>query len=221
MSNLNIPAGLPSLAKGAHSPTEGVACVMEYVSVLAGEMWSDSPSCTHPLLAAVARNVNDSIGDDEERARILVPLIGRLLNSNDPSVTPHLLLWTLERVGKRIGFPHRRAYEYLRKMLLADAPLRHFQAPTHLDSAEGFFAHALAYSYSCASQVRENIEVYPALTCVGQSAHCCFALSTNSTGVRLLTEMLDTYDWLSERQPVEVPVERLQRLRVLVEAGAE
>jgi hypothetical protein len=46
---------------------------MEFASFLAGEKWSDHPSCTHPLLAQLARRVNDLI-DDEGRQQ-LVPLI--------------------------------------------------------------------------------------------------------------------------------------------------
>ena len=36
---------------------------MEFASLLAGERWSDHPACTHPLLAAVARHVNDYTTD--------------------------------------------------------------------------------------------------------------------------------------------------------------
>ncbi len=36
---------------------------MEFASLLAGERWSDHPACTHPLLAAVARDVNDHTSD--------------------------------------------------------------------------------------------------------------------------------------------------------------
>jgi len=46
---------------------------MELASFLAGERWSDNPACTHPLLAALARDVNDYTSD-AGRAR-LVPLI--------------------------------------------------------------------------------------------------------------------------------------------------
>jgi hypothetical protein len=46
---------------------------MEFASFLAGEKWSDHPSCTHPLLAQVARRVNDLIGDEGRQQ--LVPLI--------------------------------------------------------------------------------------------------------------------------------------------------
>ncbi|GGO64008.1 hypothetical protein [Nonomuraea cavernae] len=49
---------------------------MELASYLAGERWSDHPACTHPLLAALARLVNDNVGD-ESRAELveLVPSI--------------------------------------------------------------------------------------------------------------------------------------------------
>jgi hypothetical protein len=36
---------------------------MEFASYLAGERWSDHPSCTDPVLAALARGVNDNLSD--------------------------------------------------------------------------------------------------------------------------------------------------------------
>ena len=58
-----LPALLPTLSRGKHrSPRKG-ACFMEFASLLAGERWSDHPACTHPLLAAVARHVNDHTSD--------------------------------------------------------------------------------------------------------------------------------------------------------------
>jgi hypothetical protein len=75
----SIPEFLPTLAAGAHSAGEGQACVMEYVSILAGEHFSDSPSCTDPVLAAAARSVNDWMTD--EGRHLLVPLIGRLFGT--------------------------------------------------------------------------------------------------------------------------------------------
>jgi hypothetical protein len=49
---------------------------MELASYLAGERWSAHPACTHPLLAALARDVNDHIRD-LGRARLaeLVPSV--------------------------------------------------------------------------------------------------------------------------------------------------
>jgi hypothetical protein len=47
---------------------------MEYASYLAGERWSDHPACTHPLLAELARQVNDHTSDDGRQALVeLVP----------------------------------------------------------------------------------------------------------------------------------------------------
>jgi hypothetical protein len=57
------PDVLPILSRGKHrSPRQG-ACFMELASLLAGERWSDHPACTHPLLAALARHVNDATSD--------------------------------------------------------------------------------------------------------------------------------------------------------------
>jgi hypothetical protein len=71
-----LPALLPTLSRGKHrSPRKG-ACFMEFASLLAGERWSDHPACTHPLLAAVARQVND-LTSDAGRARLteLIPSV--------------------------------------------------------------------------------------------------------------------------------------------------
>jgi len=75
----NIPEGVPTLSAGAHSPSEGKACVMEYVALLAGESWTDAPTCTHPALARAAQVVNDRLPDSERHR--LVPLIGRLFGT--------------------------------------------------------------------------------------------------------------------------------------------
>jgi len=73
MNAVAAPDGVPVLSRGKHrSPRRG-ACFMEFASFLAGERWSDHPSCTHPLLAQVARRVNDLIGDEGRQG--LVPLI--------------------------------------------------------------------------------------------------------------------------------------------------
>jgi hypothetical protein len=73
MKSSSVPDGVPVLSRGRHrSPRRG-ACFMEFASFLAGERWSDHPSCTHPLLAQLARQVNDEVGDGARQQ--LVPLI--------------------------------------------------------------------------------------------------------------------------------------------------
>jgi hypothetical protein len=57
------PALLPMLSPGKHRRPGNGACFMEFVSLLAGERFGDHPACTHPLLAEVARQVNDHTSD--------------------------------------------------------------------------------------------------------------------------------------------------------------
>lgn len=86
MARGNIPQLVPMLSRGKHrSPRKG-ACFMEYASFLAGERWSDHPQCTHPLLAGVARSVNDHTSDESRSQLIeLIPtVIG--LTGDDPRV---------------------------------------------------------------------------------------------------------------------------------------
>jgi hypothetical protein len=66
MSSIDIhtvPDGMPRLSRGRHRSAKSGACFMEFASYLAGEPWSDSPQCTDPLLAHLARAVNDQLGD--------------------------------------------------------------------------------------------------------------------------------------------------------------
>src|SRR5258708_3365081 len=59
----------PWLMSGAHDP-DGQFCLMEHISVRAGLPWSDHPECTHPVLASMARRINDRL-DDQPRQELL------------------------------------------------------------------------------------------------------------------------------------------------------
>lgn len=80
------PELLPVLAAGRHRNAKRGACFMEYASVLAGEKWSDHPSCTHPAVASLARAVNDCTTDAARSGlAVLVPsVIG--LTGDDPRI---------------------------------------------------------------------------------------------------------------------------------------
>jgi hypothetical protein len=70
---VTAPASMPVLSRGKHRNPRKGACFMEMVSFLAGQRWSDHPGCTHPLLAEMARLVNDSVADQLRPQ--LVPMI--------------------------------------------------------------------------------------------------------------------------------------------------
>lgn len=54
------------------------ACVMETTAFIAGEPWSDHPSCVSPVIAAFLRSWNDALDDDgrQQLKRWIVPVIG-------------------------------------------------------------------------------------------------------------------------------------------------
>jgi hypothetical protein len=92
IDDIHLPTLLPLLSRGRHGNPRKGACFMELASLLAGERWSDHPACTHPLLAAVARHVNDRTSDaGRQRLAGLIPsVIG--LTSDDLHVDARIAL---------------------------------------------------------------------------------------------------------------------------------
>lgn len=81
-----FPDVMPVLSRGKHRTPRSGGCFMEFASYLAGESWSDHPACTHPVLASLARMVNDCTSDEgRSRLTALIPsVIG--LRGTDPRV---------------------------------------------------------------------------------------------------------------------------------------
>jgi hypothetical protein len=91
-SHVHMPDAVPTLSRGKHRNPRKGACFMEFASYLAGERWSDHPACTHPLLAHLARLVNDHTSDNGRHH--LVPLIPAVigLTGDDPHVDVRIAL---------------------------------------------------------------------------------------------------------------------------------
>ena len=64
-----------SLSSGSHADFERGACVMEAVAYVAGEPWSDAPSCACPVITNFCVSWNDALPNDADRDRLLKPLI--------------------------------------------------------------------------------------------------------------------------------------------------
>jgi hypothetical protein len=86
-SGPSVPDQLPVLSRGWHRGPEDGACVMEYVSVLAGTRFTDHPRCTPPALAALARLVNDRIVDDGVRSELALLAPDLIGIRSDPATT--------------------------------------------------------------------------------------------------------------------------------------
>ena len=79
----SLPDIMPVLSRGKHRSPKSGGCFMEFASYLAGESWSDHPACTHPVLASLARMVNDcSSNDGRSRLALLIPSVIGLTGSD-------------------------------------------------------------------------------------------------------------------------------------------
>ncbi len=88
--NDQAPDLLPVLSRGKHRRPKQGACFMEMASVMAGEKWSDHPGCTHPVLAELARLVNDNSTDrHRSELAVLVPSVVGLTSPDED------LRWTV------------------------------------------------------------------------------------------------------------------------------
>jgi hypothetical protein len=66
MSQPTVSHQTVRLSRGKHQSPEAGACVMELVSMLAGEPFSDRPHTACPVIGAFLRSYNDAV-DDERR----------------------------------------------------------------------------------------------------------------------------------------------------------
>src|SRR5436305_6059489 len=88
------------LSSGHHSEPELGGCVMEVASMLAKEMWSDTPTCTNAVVTSMAQVVNDRLNDeDRQRLWALLPRILRARRTaSDQRINVRLAIWCARRV---------------------------------------------------------------------------------------------------------------------------
>lgn len=180
-----VASPLPRLSVGAHLNPEDGACLMEVVSAHAGEPWSDAPACTHPLLAHLARLVNDAYSDGaRHRLHGEVPgLVGA--QSNDPAMYPRMAL-----ACTTVALLHHRSLLLTHLDQAARAQLRReMTAPT---AHRGWWLRRRLYQRG------------PAHRAVEASVLACASLPTGQRD-QLLLELLDAaLAALHERADVRV-----------------
>jgi len=70
-----------SLCSGSHESLNEGACVMEAVAYVAGEPWSDHPTCACPVITSFMIAWNDSLPTDADRDRLLKPLVPQIIET--------------------------------------------------------------------------------------------------------------------------------------------
>lgn len=168
-------------SSGSHAPGDGAACVMEFVSLLAGEKWSDSPACTHRLLASVARKVNDRMSN--KNRHLMIPLIGRLVGT---AVTGTLEEQKLLNVGLAVFSA--------KSVLHLVNPKRQAKAAAAIASAEAWIAEPC-------ERTRKGAAAYAAYAAYAAAA---YAAAYDKAMVDALSALIDEYDRLTGRTEVRI-----------------
>ena len=76
-----------TMKSGSHATREEGMSAMEAVAWLAGEPHSDAPECASPLIAAFLRSWNDNLPTDEDRQRLLRPLLPLVIGTRADNAT--------------------------------------------------------------------------------------------------------------------------------------
>ena len=167
-----------SLKHGAHADFERGVCAMEAVAWLAGEPHSDSPKCACPVVAALVRSWNDSLPTDEDRNRLLRPLVPKIVGTRGK--TDALLLrrmWAVVDWQIRVYAP-----AFLRAAKLDEAA-RALESLPEIDSAERLVASE-----------KETSAAESAAESVAESALQPTVSSLQSSMVALIERLCDMKD---------------------------
>lgn len=126
---------LPPVARGWHRTPAHGGCLMELTALVAGELWTDRPTCVDPVLAAIARRVNDE-SSAAARHR-LVPMIPLFIGTVDggPMAAAHLVVVCADTV-LALDDAHRSLTSRQRRSALAAArTARYLLRRRHPDTA--------------------------------------------------------------------------------------
>ncbi len=93
------------IGHGAHSSPEDGMCVMEAIAFVAGEPFSDHPTCASPTVASFLRQFNDRLPDDETRTKLLARLIPKLVGSKGSAALEERRRWMLVDFAIRVATP--------------------------------------------------------------------------------------------------------------------
>lgn len=86
------------LRRGTHADAADGVCLMEHVALVAGEQFSDTPRCTDPVLAMLARLVNDALPDGPRQRLVgFAPRLARARGAR-PWVASDVVAAALDRV---------------------------------------------------------------------------------------------------------------------------
>ena len=194
---MSIPNALPTLSAGAHTPASGQACVMEYVSLLAGEKWSDSPTCTYAPLARAAQVVNDRLSDDNRH--LLVPFIGRLFGTTLP-VDNRLFALRVARTVEHLSIEAKVRKDVTEAYLAGTADIEEPLSVVQALAASYAASYADAAAEAATAAADADAASYAADAAATAADAASYAATASASDlVAWLESVIDIYDELSGR----------------------
>lgn len=173
-----------TLSESSHSsPAEGM-CVMEMVSFLAGEEWSDTPQCSSPVVSLFCQVINDRMGQEfRDKLQAYVPrLIGTASPAHDQERAEYLAWQAITVFApaalRNTGFAERAA------------ALENFDRSRGLGAASAaacVAASAAARAAACAA-ARDPARAAEAAACAAEAAACA---ATRAADSNLIFRCLD------------------------------
>ena len=191
------PDYLPVLSKGGHRNRAEGACFMEYASLLAGEEFSDHPECAHPVLAELARSVNDRLPDSERHriAHLIPAVIGTADDREDETerrvLSVRLAVWCARQVLDLAADRERCEALVAAAQAWADCPCEeHRRAATTASAYTAYTAAAAdaAAAYASAADAAAAAYAYAA---VAYAAAADAAAASAAEGADRLIALLE------------------------------
>jgi len=181
---------------------------MQVIDWINREEWTDRPPCVHPVIRALAININDS-ANDQERQKLL-DLAPRMMNtaSDDKQLSVRLAIFCAERVLHLFEekYPDddrpRKAIEAAKSgnAAAADANAANAaaaNAAAYAAAAANAAAAAAAYAADAANAAAA------AAAAANAAAYAADAANAANAKLNLLTAVLDEYDRLAGRSATE------------------
>ncbi len=148
------------LNRGSGS-TIDTACIMQMVSYITGDKWTDSPECACPVLTRYAIYLNDKFNDDDRQKmkKFIVPLVGTRMNDETQIARKRLIMFRYVTVTYPLLLDLWKLPDLATEFRALSNSIKGMAKAKELLAANKskIYAHAYAYASAYADALRERI----------------------------------------------------------------
>ena len=235
----DILNSVPQLSHGSHDKFGPKLCVNEMVAFLAGEPHSDKPKCASPVLARYTMGLNDSRQAFRDE---LIRAVPEMIGTRNPELELARLEYLVFQVARRIVAPALQQIgvdatgvlqaQTLDGLVNAASGTAGFiaRAASHAANAAAYSARAAsraaaysadaaAYSASHAANAAYHVAAYSADAAADAARAAAEADYADAPRISV-DILLEAIDLDPNRTPVQLDMQRVERLAVLASEGS-